>query len=178
MKYLYYLNDNGYGLVVRETSGLNLHSTSLETFGMEFTSGDYSVTGVSDSWCTSSGVDYLEETIRTFALFTTDKYMFTSKHIEKIAVVSGGDISFIDSKDKYFTHVSGFADYEVDLKRVRGDRNNMLLNSDWTVLSDSPLTSGDQDDYKDWRQYLRDRPQDMSKSDGEVWDFDTWLANQ
>jgi hypothetical protein len=67
---------------------------------------------------------------------------------------------------------------------VRGFRNEKLSNTDWTVLTDSPLNSAAKTEYTDYRQYLRDLPENMtddavlSFQESDIQDFDTWLADQ
>jgi len=39
---------------------------------------------------------------------------------------------------------------------IREDRNNMLFQTDWTQLEDSPLSNEQKDSYKVYRQSLRD----------------------
>ena len=40
----------------------------------------------------------------------------------------------------------------------RGTRNQLLVDSDWTVLTDSPLTTAKKTKWKTYRQALRDLP--------------------
>jgi glycerophosphoryl diester phosphodiesterase len=44
------------------------------------------------------------------------------------------------------------------LKKIRFKRNQLLAESDWTVLSDSPLTEDQKVKWKQYRQALRDFP--------------------
>jgi hypothetical protein len=44
----------------------------------------------------------------------------------------------------------------VELTLLRGERNNLLKDSDWTVLPDSPLSDSKKDEWKTYRQALRD----------------------
>ena len=41
---------------------------------------------------------------------------------------------------------------------TRGARNSLLASSDWTQASDSPLSSSKKDEWKTYRQALRDLP--------------------
>lgn len=41
---------------------------------------------------------------------------------------------------------------------IRMIRNNLLSDSDWTQVFDSPLTETKREEWKLWRQYLRDLP--------------------
>ena len=44
----------------------------------------------------------------------------------------------------------------IELSLLRIDRNNLLKDSDWTVLPDSPLSDIKKDEWKIYRQALRD----------------------
>ena len=48
------------------------------------------------------------------------------------------------------------------LQQTRSQRNSLLRQSDWTVLEDSPLTETKKDEWKVYRQTLRDIPQTNS----------------
>jgi hypothetical protein len=41
---------------------------------------------------------------------------------------------------------------------IRLIRNGLLTDSDWTQISDAPLTIEKREEWKQWRQYLRDLP--------------------
>ena len=43
-----------------------------------------------------------------------------------------------------------------EMKQLRGHRNMLLTNSDWTVMPDSPLSDSKQTEWKTYRQSLRD----------------------
>tara|TARA_B100000902_G_scaffold304663_1_gene292942 strand:- start:4456 stop:4761 length:306 start_codon:yes stop_codon:yes gene_type:complete len=43
-----------------------------------------------------------------------------------------------------------------DLERLRIERNNLLAECDWTLLPSSPLSAEKQDEWKVYRQELRD----------------------
>ena len=45
------------------------------------------------------------------------------------------------------------------LNVVRIDRDKLLAESDWTVMPDSPLSTSKQNEWKTYRQSLRDIPQ-------------------
>ena len=48
---------------------------------------------------------------------------------------------------------------------VRGQRNELIINSDWTQVSDSPLTVEQKAEYAAYRQTLRDIPATYSDAD-------------
>ena len=41
-------------------------------------------------------------------------------------------------------------------------RNGLLTDSDWTQLPDAPITSEKREEWKQWRQYLRDLPTEFA----------------
>ena len=43
-----------------------------------------------------------------------------------------------------------------EMKKLRETRNKMLGDSDWTVMPDSPLSDSKKDEWKIYRQALRD----------------------
>ena len=43
-----------------------------------------------------------------------------------------------------------------EMRQLRGHRNMLLTNSDWTVMPDSPLSDSKQTEWKTYRQSLRD----------------------
>ena len=43
-----------------------------------------------------------------------------------------------------------------EMRQLRGHRNMLLTNSDWTVMPDSPLSESKQTEWKTYRQSLRD----------------------
>ena len=45
---------------------------------------------------------------------------------------------------------------------LRNERTQRLIFSDWTVLEDSPLSDTKKDEYKTYRQQLRDLPSTVS----------------
>ena len=56
--------------------------------------------------------------------------------------------------------------------RVRGERTALLFNTDWSVMSDSPLASDKQQEYKTYRTNLRNIPQTYSSNDAKDITFD------
>ena len=56
--------------------------------------------------------------------------------------------------------------------RVRGERTSLLIDTDWTVMTDSPLASDKQQEYKTYRTNLRNIPQTYSSNDAKDVTFD------
>ena len=44
----------------------------------------------------------------------------------------------------------------VEFRKLREKRNQLLTDSDWTVMPDSPLSDSKKDEWKTYRQALRD----------------------
>lgn len=61
-----------------------------------------------------------------------------------------------DNDQRYLDFVNAYSGDEVTAKRKRGD---LLIASDWSVLPDSPLSVAKQDEWKIYRQELRDIPE-------------------
>lgn len=66
---------------------------------------------------------------------------------------------------------------------VRGFRNEILKDTDWAVLPDSPLSTTELENHKLYRQYLRDLPANMtddemmSFEEADIMDYAAWLAS-
>jgi hypothetical protein len=52
---------------------------------------------------------------------------------------------------------------------IRLQRDSLLGASDWTQVADAPLTAADRQAWADYRQALRDVPQDFDSPDDVVW---------
>tara|TARA_R110002012_G_C11637625_1_gene610340 strand:+ start:1990 stop:2274 length:285 start_codon:yes stop_codon:yes gene_type:complete len=55
------------------------------------------------------------------------------------------------------------ADADLDFTMVRADRNGKLFSTDWTQLSDAPITEAKKTEWAAYRQELRDYPSKASK---------------
>ena len=56
---------------------------------------------------------------------------------------------------------------EIDLEaKVRNERDNLLIESDWTQILDSPV---DKEAWADYRQALRDIPQQEGFPENVLW---------
>jgi hypothetical protein len=58
---------------------------------------------------------------------------------------------------------------EVFWERLRGERNYRLATSDWSQLSDAPLTSTKKTEWETYRQELRDLPQNTQNPKEVTW---------
>ena len=61
------------------------------------------------------------------------------------------------------------AEADLDFSRIRVERNSLLSQTDWTQLSDSPLTDEKKAEWVTYRQELRDLPSKHSKVSEVVW---------
>ena len=52
---------------------------------------------------------------------------------------------------------------------VRAERDRLLAASDWTQVADAPLTASVKSAWQDYRQTLRDVPQDFDTPDDVTW---------
>lgn len=49
-----------------------------------------------------------------------------------------------------------------EMNELRNVRNKLLIDSDWTVMPDSPLSDSKKTEWKTYRQALRDLPKGAS----------------
>ena len=61
---------------------------------------------------------------------------------------------------------------------VRAERDFKLTATDIKMLPDYPIDEEARQEYKDYRQYLRDIPEDELFPDIGILDFDTWKNNR
>jgi len=74
--------------------------------------------------------------------------------------------------DRHFTIYDGAdiideGDHDVSWEQVRRERNQALASSDWTAMKDRTMSQA----WKDYRQALRDLPQDHAVANDAV---DSW----
>jgi hypothetical protein len=58
---------------------------------------------------------------------------------------------------------------ESQWKLVRANRNSLLRECDWTSLADSQLNDTDQTSWQEYRQALRDIPQNQNDPENITW---------
>lgn len=56
-----------------------------------------------------------------------------------------------------------------DWQKIRGRRDRLLSQTDWTITADSPLSAEQQQTFRVYRQALRDIPQDYQHPDNVQW---------
>ena len=61
---------------------------------------------------------------------------------------------------------------DLDLNRIRGQRNSMLSGSDWTQIGDASLGDHTAEEWQVYRQALRDVPQTYDRVSEVVWPND------
>ena len=57
----------------------------------------------------------------------------------------------------------------IEMNKLREQRNTLLLESDWTVMADSPLSDSKQVEWKTYRQALRDLPANTTDWTNPPW---------
>jgi len=65
---------------------------------------------------------------------------------------------------------------KLELRRLREDRDVLLKETDWTQLADNPLDSNKRKEYRKYREYLRNLPEDIKKGklERKLMEFDGW----
>lgn len=58
---------------------------------------------------------------------------------------------------------------EIDLQLLRSERDDLLAQSDWTQVLDSPLTDAKKTEWATYRQALRDLPSTTTDFANPVW---------
>jgi len=75
-------------------------------------------------------------------------------------LVSGAPIAMTEEeKDAYYISLKTDSSYA----NLRADRNEMLMRSDWTQLSNSGLSEAKVAEWETYRQALRDLPETMTE---------------
>ena len=178
MKYVYYLDLPGYDALVLKVCNTNdedLHTDSLNRFGIEFEEDDYTNVEVADNWTEENDVDYLN---REYLGGIYSEHCCRNFHIHSWKLVTwdiseetfsfkqaDGDYQYLDYETK---------DWVFDLNELRVDRDNLLKETDITRLDDYPISEEEKNLYAEYREYLRDRPANIDESDPHCLDFDGW----
>jgi hypothetical protein len=68
------------------------------------------------------------------------------------------------------------AEADLDFTMVRGQRDSMLRDTDWTQIADATLGSHTVEEWATYRQELRDLPAGFSKVSEVVWPDDPPVA--
>ena len=71
-----------------------------------------------------------------------------------------------DDDQRFIDFINKFSGVAIEAKRRR---SALLVGSDWTVLPDSPLSVAKQDEWKIYRQELRDIPEQSGYPDIIEW---------
>jgi len=91
----------------------------------------------------------------------------TNVALNDIATLTGESvIEGIYEAEKYKIIDGSAVEQTIDWKKsLRTQRNVLLAESDWTQMSDSPLTDSKKTEWATYRQTLRDLPAQYSDSD-------------
>jgi len=91
----------------------------------------------------------------------------TNVALNDIATLTGESvIKGIYEAEKYKIIDGSAVEQTIDWKKsLRTQRNVLLAESDWTQMSDSPLTDSKKTEWATYRQTLRDLPAQYSDSD-------------
>jgi len=61
---------------------------------------------------------------------------------------------------------------DINFSEMRGKRNSLLFESDWTQLPDSPMSDGQKQQWKIYRKALRDLPEQLLiLTEGQQWSW-------
>ena len=93
-----------------------------------------------------------------------------------IPVPEGLDTSFInvveseeEGETSYSLEVDSETKNSFHLSKLRSERNKRLAECDWTQLSDAPLTDFKKNQWAEYRQTLRDLPENTVNYDSPTW---------
>lgn len=86
------------------------------------------------------------------------------------------DVEQCETSGRFY--LSGCMPQEEKANDVRVERNFKLTATDIKMLPDYPIDEEARQEYKDYRQYLRDIPEDELFPDIGILDFDTWKNNR
>jgi len=109
----------------------------------------------------------------------TGYYLYDEDTLEILAQIPTSGID--QAMQEYFTGInlgiSGevieiqdevFLPEEITVETIRSARNSLLLSSDWTQLPDTPISNEKRNEFRQYRQFLRDIPQIFHDPSGVV----------
>lgn len=107
-----------------------------------------------------------ESEIKAAVLAATPFHKWESASNENIAALIGNSIT-----DTYTAPVEPVVEVqEVDLElKIRRERNSLLKSSDWTQLADTDLTETEKENWRTYRQALRDITEQLTFPEQIVW---------
>jgi len=172
MKYLYYhKNMSGLGLVIHDTNDVDIITDSTTKIGIQLTEEDVDTIEISENFISENNLEFLQT--YTCMYKSPSQYILLSER-NKLIHTDGETISLSNKISKYFIPNSDFTEWIPYLQSIRDKRNVLLFSSDWTQLPDSPLDSTAQLENAEYRQYLRDRPEEINETDPYVLTFSEW----
>jgi len=103
------------------------------------------------------------EVLANYDIYPVKKYVVTDDTVVEERdppVLIDGEVHFYSERaktnDEYWSE-------------IRENRNQLLLDTDWTDLPNSPLTDAQKTNYQRYRTELRDMPQSTSNPKDVVW---------
>jgi hypothetical protein len=103
------------------------------------------------------------EVLANYDIYPVKKYVVTDDTVveeRNPPVLINGEVHFYSERaktsDEYWSE-------------IRENRNQLLLDTDWTDLPNSPLTDAQKTNYQRYRTELRDMPQSTSNPKDVVW---------
>jgi len=108
-----------------------------------------------------------EITFRTLKEFFSDDITFKHDDTYDSIEMLDGKIKppLEDFKSKY----EEIKNVTIPFETLRIERNYKLMNSDWTINNDSPLSQEKIEEWKVYRQALRDLPANTTDPENPVW---------
>lgn len=127
-----------------------------------------------DSWGNISGLKFLPEE-KLFPLGWR-RYSFVpweGDMVRKVTVASTFEITATDCIERQQVREKTQEELDQEIESlwpgIRSVRNQLLTESDWTQLYDSPLSVEKKTEWATYRQDLRSIPQDFSNPHSVVW---------
>ena len=99
------------------------------------------------------------------ALYPDGEWSLNGDSYEGLTWLSEGDAPTQQELDDAWPYVRD----DLAWGRVRAERDRRLSDCDWTQVADAPLTAEVKQAWADYRQALRDIPQEQDDPDSIVW---------
>lgn len=126
-----------------------------KTFSLERPKNPFEIENIRDGYCTVLFFDNIEE--------NTDEegnvyYEYDLYVLDKVNYRETLEKTITDNYEEWLNMAINF-DYNKIAKEVRIKRDKLLSETDWTQMKDTALTKTEVKRYADYRQALRDIPQ-------------------
>ena len=106
------------------------------------------------------------------------KKPYTNKEYADLAVYCNANGLIIEDKGDYLESVAYIPSVEEKQQIVRAVRNQYLEATDKYMIVDFPVSDVEREEYKAYRQYLRNYTAGESWWEQNPMDFETWKAGQ